>query len=159
MSYTIIKDSREQRGWTFTEYKECSGMEIGALKTGDYAIKELPDLVIIERKASPEEVAINLGKDIARFTRELERFKNYKYRYLICEFTLDEFIAYPDGTRIPHKNFGQVKMTGRFLMRRLFELQLEYDFQIIFAGNSGNGFLSAASIFKRIWEKHGKNRD
>lgn len=60
--YTVIQDTREQKGWYFSEYDKCNGMEQGSLKTGDYTLKGFEDMVCIERKFSVEEIATNLGK-------------------------------------------------------------------------------------------------
>lgn len=155
MGYIVIKDTREKSGYNFMPYKECVGMEVSTLKTGDYSIKELPDLVCIERKACVEEMAMNLGADLPRFEKELIRMQEYKYRYLVLEFSMSDLIKYPEGTAIPKYKLDRIKLTGKYLIRVLLQLQLKYDFQIIFADNLHNGFLVASSILKRIWENHG----
>ena len=38
-NYTVIKDTREQDGWFFSEYDKCCGMEVTGLHTGDYTMK------------------------------------------------------------------------------------------------------------------------
>jgi hypothetical protein len=43
IKFTVIRDSREQNGWTFLARARCQGTEVGTLKTGDYAIKGLED--------------------------------------------------------------------------------------------------------------------
>ena len=44
-SYTVVKDSREQDGYTFnrytSRYHECKGMVVRKLDTGDYSIEGL----------------------------------------------------------------------------------------------------------------------
>ena len=49
--YTVIKDTREQNGWSFSQYDKCAGMEIGTLHTGDYTLRGFEDVICIERKA------------------------------------------------------------------------------------------------------------
>lgn len=150
-TYTVLKDTREKKGWEFKPYQKCVGMEMAPLKTGDYTIKEMPNLVCIERKFGVEELAINLGSDLDRFERELLRMEDFQYRYLIIECSMEDILKYPEGTRVP-KNL--VKITGKYIIRKLIELQMQYDFHFILCGNEGNGFIVAASILKRIFEKH-----
>lgn len=154
MSYTIIRDTREQQGWFFPEYQQCVGTEVGTLKTGDYAIKEFPDLLCIERKSSVPEIATNVVREKDRFLRELERMRPYTYKYIICEFSMDDLMNYPENLKIAEDKKKAIKTNGKFLIRTLLEMQMEYNFQLLFCGNSRNAFITAASIMKRVYEKH-----
>ena len=60
--YTVIRDTREQEGYYFSEYGLCEGMIDQKLDTGDYSIQGMEDKVCIERKGCVEELAINLGQ-------------------------------------------------------------------------------------------------
>ena len=88
--YTVIKDTREQDGWTFSPYDMCKGMEIDTLHTGDYTIKGFEDVVCIERKACTSEIAMNLGRKKKPFQAEMERMKDYSFSFIICEFDMDD---------------------------------------------------------------------
>ena len=83
--YTVIKDTREQDGYTFEKfngrYASCNGMIVRKLDTGDYSLLGLEDKVCIERKGRVSELAINLGKDKHRFMREIERMKEFPFRF------------------------------------------------------------------------------
>ena len=52
--YTVIRDTREQEGYTFEKftgrYTSCNGMIIKKLDTGDYSLVGLEDKLCIERK-------------------------------------------------------------------------------------------------------------
>ena len=89
-AYTVIKDTREQDGYTFEaftgRYTSCKGMIVEKLDTGDYSLEGLEDRLCIERKGRISELAINLGKDKARFMREIERMKEFEFRFLVLEF-------------------------------------------------------------------------
>ena len=71
--FTIIKDTREQDGYTFesssSRYHTCNGMISRKLDTGDYSIEGLEDKLCIERKASVVEFANNVGHAQVRFLK------------------------------------------------------------------------------------------
>ena len=86
-AYTVIKDTREQDGYTFESftgrYTSCKGMVTKKLDTGDYSLEGLEEKLCIERKGRISELAINLGKDKARFMREIERMKDFQFKFLV----------------------------------------------------------------------------
>ena len=93
--YTVIKDTREQDGWFFSPYDRCSGMEVSTMKTGDYTIKGYEDLVCVERKGSVTEIATNLGKKKKAFQAEMERMKEFDFRFILLEFSASDVLEYP----------------------------------------------------------------
>ena len=159
INYKVIKDTREQEGWFFRPFDNCSGMINKKLDTGDYSIVGLEDKICIERKGCVEELALNLGSGKARFLREIERMADFPHKFIICEFTAEDLIKFPKSTRIPIKNKTSVKMTGRYMLKMLVEFQLYHDVNIVFAGDRYNAFLFVSSIFKRINERYGKPED
>ena len=108
IKYKVIRDTREQNGWTFMSSKACEGTLSGALKTGDYSIEGYEELLTIERKGSIAELANNLVED--RFERELERMESFKYAFMILEFSMDDLIKYPKGSGIPSYKIKSVKL-------------------------------------------------
>ena len=60
--FTVIKDTREQDGWTFerfdTRYHTCTGMVLQKLETGDYSLKGMENIFCVERKGSVAELEI-----------------------------------------------------------------------------------------------------
>jgi len=153
--YTVLQDSREQKGWMFEPYQKCLGTEITNLKYGDYTIKGLEDYLCIERKASASEIANNLGKEKERFHREMDRMFNVKHKYIICEFSCSQLLRFPEGAGIPASKLKIVKMTGKLIMKHLLELQMQYNVNVLFCDNAVNAFTTASSIIKRINEKYG----
>ncbi len=93
--YTVIKDTREQDGWFFDAYDKCEGMEVATMNTGDYTIKGYEEVVCVERKASVVEIANNLGRNKKTFHKEMERMKDFPFRYMILEFSASEVLDYP----------------------------------------------------------------
>jgi ERCC4-type nuclease len=149
--YKVIRDTREQNGWTFMAGKACDGTVSGTLKTGDYSIEGYEDLLTLERKGCIAELATNLVED--RFERELERMESFKYAFMILEFSMDDLIKYPKGSGIPFYKMKSVKLNPFFLLKRLIEIELKYKVKIIFAENHGQTV--ASSIFKRVIENEG----
>jgi hypothetical protein len=172
-NYTVIKDTREQDGWFFSPYDKCDGMEVGTLHTGDYTLKGFEDIVCVERKASVSEIANNLGKKKKVFYKEIERMKDFHFRYLLLEFSASDVIEYPlsllskedkelyksykDGkTKKPNfKRFNivdQTKLSGKYLMKCILELSIHYDINVFFCDSKKNAFLVCNGIFKRLTE-------
>lgn len=153
MKYTVIKDTREQRGWHFISMGDCIGMENKALKTGDYSLKGYEEFITIERKRSVEEIATNIGKKSKPFEAEMQRMSEIQHAYILCEFNVEELLNFPNSSTLSKKITSQVRITGSFILKRLLEYQMKYNVKIIFCGSSHNAFVVAASIFKRMSEQ------
>ena len=151
-NYIVIKDTREQNGWIFSQYDKCAGMEIGTLHTGDYTLMGFEDVVCIERKACTSEIAINLGKKKKPFQAEMERMRDYEFSFMICEFTLGDLLRYPEGSGVPMRARSKVRITGKYLLKCLIEFQLRYETKIVFCGDKPNAFIVCNSVFKRLNE-------
>lgn len=153
-SFTVIKDTREQEGYFFSEFNTCAGMIEEKLDTGDYSIKGLEDKICIERKGCVEELAINLGQKKHAFLNEIERMQPFPHKYLILEFSAEDLIKFPKDTRIPVKNKSALKITGKYMLKCLIEFELYNDVHVLFCGNKHSAFLVVSSIFKRINEMY-----
>ena len=155
-SYTVVKDSREQDGYTFnrftSRFHECKGMVVRKLDTGDYSIEGLEDKVCIERKGRISELAINLGKDKHRFMREIERMKEFPFKFLVLEFSLEDVMSFPEGSDIPDENWNSLKITNKYMLKMLIEFQMYDDIHVIFCGSKKNAKLVVSSILKRVNE-------
>ena len=153
-TYKIVKDTREQKGWNFSPYAQCEGMIEQKLDTGDYTILGMEDYVCVERKASVEELAMNLGSKKRAFMNEIQRMKEFPHRVLVLEFSMQDVIDFPKGTDIPHHQLEKIKISGRYMMRCLLEFQIFDDIDVMFCGNKYNAFMYASSLFKRVNEKY-----
>jgi hypothetical protein len=148
--FTAVRDSRDRvdHGWTFEESDVCSGTVVRALKTGDYSVEGLEEVLTVERKGSTSELATNLGE--ARFERELERMKAFRWAFVICEFSLEDLLAFPSRTSIPASRRRRMRVRGPYLLRRVCELIVRTGIPFFFVGGSGRAF--ALSLLKRAWE-------
>tara|TARA_R100001377_G_C3193301_1_gene111503 strand:- start:1756 stop:2340 length:585 start_codon:yes stop_codon:yes gene_type:complete len=172
-NYTVIKDTREQDGWFFTSYDRCEGMEVNTLHTGDYTLKGFEDVICVERKASVSEIATNLGKKKKAFYNEMERMRDFNFRYLLLEFSALDVIDYPlsllgEGDQELYKLYKsgeidlpdfkrfriveQTKISGKYLIKSLMELGIRYDINVMFCGSKNGAFLICNSLFKRLNE-------
>lgn len=125
-TFTVIQDTREKKPWQFQLTGSIEDVVVRKLDTGDYSIEGMEDKFMLERKASVNELFVNLGIHWDRFTREMERAKSYKYKYLVIEATPTE-IYY--GSQYS-------KMSGKFIMARLMRIMTDYGVVPIFCGKT-----------------------
>lgn len=145
----IIRDTREKVGYwdfSFFGYDE----QVSKLDTGDYSISGLEDILCIERKKSVFEIANNIGKDNIRFESELNRMKNFKYKYIILEFSVTDLLSNLVIPNIKTKAGKSIKVRGQFIMKKLKDYENEYEVEIIFAGSKDNAIQVAIEIFKEV---------
>lgn len=152
--FTVIKDTREQDGYFFSAFNTCAGMIEQKLDTGDYSIVGMEDKICIERKGCVEELAVNLGQKKHAFLAEIERMAGFPHKFIVLEFSLEDILKFPEETRIPVKNKASLKITGKYMIKCLFEFQLYNNVHILFCGNKYNAFLAVSSILKRVNEMY-----
>lgn len=75
--------------------------------------------------------------------------KEFKYPFLVLEFTLADVLRFPQVSRIP-----KIKRKGvpssRVMLKRILEIQIHYGIHVALVGNKGQDY--ARSLFKRIQE-------
>ena len=156
--FTIIKDTREKQGYTFaasrTKYHVCKGMVVRKLDTGDYSVEGLEDKVCVERKASVVELANNVGVSRRRFDAEIERMKEFPHRFLVLEFSLTDLMDFPEGSDVPDREIKKLRITNKYMLRYLMELQINHGVNVIFCDSKKNAKWTVLSILKRINEKY-----
>ncbi len=146
--FTVLKDSREKLGWDFPEDDNCAGTSVCKLDTGDYTLLEARDLLCIERKQNVSELAHNFIEP--RFVNELERLQDFQYRFIICEFRLQDVLTYPIGSEIPKSRHHMVRLKYPFLFSKINKVQSKYGINVIFADNPKVAQMYAMSIFKHV---------
>jgi len=152
--YTVAKDTREKQGYHFSHFNNCLGMIEKKLDTGDYTIVGLEDKICIERKASVEELAINLGHQKYQFLNEIERMRTFEHKFLILEFSLDDVLAFPKGTNIPEDKKSKTRITPSYILKMISEFQIYEGINVVFCGNKNSAFQVVMSILKRLNEKY-----
>jgi hypothetical protein len=146
--FTIIIDTREQIPWEFGFHNTAKKK----LDTGDYTIEGFENILAIERKKSVSEIATNLSE--SRFSDVLDRLSKIKHPYMVFEFSLDEVYSFPVGSDIPKKLWDKLRISGNYIIKRLIEIQLKYNIQVVFCGDSDNAEKFSASLMKRIYEQY-----
>ena len=149
--FLVIKDTRERDGWYFKESNYCQGMVDKKLGTGDYSVEGLEDILCIERKGSVSELANNIVDK--RFDRELERMRDFKYKFLILEFGIKDIMSFPHGSDIPKAKWSKIRIKGNFILKKLAEYQTEYGVHVLPCGDKTSAWHMTSSIMKRVVER------
>ena len=152
MKYVILKDTREKNGWDFNSSNKCLAVARWGLKTGDYTIRGLEKDLVIERKASTGELAMNLGKKRKAFEAEMERMSKFRWKYIICEFSIDDLMSFPENSGIPEKQLQYVRMNGKFMWRKLCEYQENFGVQVVFCDDKISAQERVLMIFDVVSE-------
>lgn len=120
---TIVIDTRERDPFNYKRGKSVAGVVVEKLDHGDYSIKGYEHLISIERKASVDELSGNLGKNRARFMREMERMQSARRGYIVVE----------DHWSSIFKR-GYSRMHPNALFESIMALSVKYGVSVIFAG-------------------------
>ncbi len=158
VEFTLIEDTRERDPWSFHIYDQCIATVRQKLDEGDYTTQEILDLEIstgrkilrLERKASTGEIALNLGKHHARFIKEMERLEPYEHKYLILEFSIDDILDFPVGSKIPKKIWKYLRMNGKLLYNRLKAIEDKYGVELVFSNDKVGAVDAAVLIIENI---------
>ena len=139
----IIIDTREQRPWSFPENVT---VEVGTLRTGDYALKG-DDHFAVERK-SADDFAGTLSTGWHRFCRELNRMDEagFPAKVIIVECDFETFCYTVNNGAILPPDHEHVYCTPQFMMKRIAELTMR-GAAVIFAGNAEHASAVALRIF------------
>lgn len=149
----IIIDTREKRCLDFGIYD----VEIihRKLDAGDYSLEGYEDILAIERKASTGELNRNVNESNSRlkqFEAELDKMSSMKYKYIICEFSLEDFYLFPENSGIPKKRWPYLKRGGMFILKSLNELAEKYGIEVIYCGTRFDACEKVMEIFNKVRE-------
>lgn len=150
--FTIIIDTREQTPWNFENYTVANQK----LDTGDYSVQGLEHIFAIERKKSVSEIANNITE--SRFKDVLERMQQFQHRFMLLEFTLNNVLDYPVGSTVPKRMWHTIKITSKYILKYLTEINIKYGIHTIYCGNRDSAEEVALCIMKRMVELYGKSQ-
>jgi ERCC4-type nuclease len=145
--FTILRDTREQEGtgWQFRASDNCYGVERVKLDVGDYAIKGLEHLIMVERKTLGD-LWGTLGPQDSyeRFLRELERAAAHKLKYLVIEATLADV----------DRGYAFSKINSNNIHGKLISLQVKHNLHVIFAGRPDKAREYVRRLFAKLYQYH-----
>lgn len=150
--YIVLRDTREKNGWDFSSHERCKAVKDWGLKTGDYTVKGLETSLVIERKASTGEIAMNLGQKKKAFEAEMERMSEFRWAYIVCEFSIDDIMSFPENSGIPRKKWQYIRMNGKFIWKRIRELEEEHGVVFLFCNNKHDAESRVMRIFDEVTE-------
>lgn len=149
MSYTVIRDTREQpnHGWNWDQTEECDGTITRTLATGDYSLEGLEHIFTIDRKGTVGEFYSNLWQ--RRFEAELQRMDTFEYACILLEFELSDILTWPFSSKIPKARQKLLKFDATDFLSRFMFIRLKYPYvDFVFAGAGGKPFVTA--LFKKF---------
>ena len=128
--FSICIDTREQDPLfketnDYVEYKKYRfNIKKKALRTGDYSIEGLENIIVIERKRK-DEIFGNLGADRERLIREMERMQTIRFPIMVLETSLADIMKGSDVSLVHPNN----------VVSTLISFMFKYRTQILFADN------------------------
>jgi hypothetical protein len=148
---TIIIDTREKPGYRLFASSPDGDKDVAAyieekVDAGDYTIKEIPNLVVIEKKADGKELYGNLVTNKDTFMRCIDRMRAFKHKYIVIQQTYAEFLDPKNWTFInPYpRRFSVMAMVESWLI----SLSQTEGIHFIFAGKA-----NAPRLARRILVK------
>lgn len=122
---TVLIDSREQDPLTFVRFKNwIAGERVGTMKTGDYTVMEMQDILCVERKSLTDLVS-TLMHSRERFFRECERMTKYPHRALVIEASYED-------VKSPYNYFDGVVAHPNGVSGTLDALEIKYGIPVIY---------------------------
>lgn len=133
----LIRDSREKpgHGWDWPATDIFSGTKIEKLSVGDYSIEGLSHLIFIDRKESVFELCQNMMEK--RFHVLIKKAQFYKYKYIICQFPLEELLEFPYNKKFMKDKDGaplwkKIRVTGKTVHKSIITINTKYGIEFKF---------------------------
>jgi ERCC4-type nuclease len=148
--YNIVVDTREKNPIDCKDFESCASVVSKKLDHGDYAIEGLEKLIFIDRKASVSELAGNITTK--RFAKLIDAASQFKYKYLLLEFSASDVFDFPYGAGLPKSVVRKIRVRGPFIMSALLEYAHNHNIQILFCSNKLHAKKMLASLLDKIYK-------
>lgn len=148
----IIIDTREQKPWEFPDHSTA----VAKLDTGDYSLEGLEDILCIERKRNVAEVANNIVEK--RYDDWTKRMAAYKHKFLILEFPLSYVYSFPVNSGMPKYLWSKTRISPKFIIKKLTELQIYYDIHVIFCDTIESASKIAEAIMYKVYSNEQRKK-
>jgi len=121
----ILIDTREQDPFSFKSYPNwISGEKKATLKTGDYSVVGMEDILVLERK-SLNDIVSTLAHNRTRFFNECERMTQFRHKAIIIEASYQDL-------KSPYTFFSGVEAHPNGIVGSLDALEARYNIPIIY---------------------------
>lgn len=144
----VLRDTSEKlgHGWWFGPDDIVETTEKANLFTGDYTLRGYEQDFIIERKGSTSEFSMNIFEK--RFEDEMIRLDEFKWSFIVCEFTFEDLLSFPVNSGIPPRFWKKLKVNSSYLISAFLRYQVRYKTKIILAGEQAQ--VIATKLFKIV---------
>ena len=151
----LVIDTREKQPWEFDADDAFEDVVYRKLDAGDYSIEGMEDIIVIERKASVDELFSNFTKNKERIYAEFDRMQDHKFKIILIEESCDDILN-PSAYYVNRKkiNKSSPMMPTAVVTSNLTILMLEYGAHVIFAGTRGKAM--ARGILLKAYELYTK---
>lgn len=137
-------------GWSFSRFGSVESVVREKLDTGDYAIKGLQNLLCIDRKATVSQIVNNFIGDRQRFFREVQRMKDYKFAFFICEF------PYSSVLNLSNYYFCAKSKARRLSVQKtvigtIFSIEIKHGVRFAFCDNPQAARKYAYNLMRKVY--------
>lgn len=141
----VVRDDREKLPWDTRLLGPGFVFETGRLKTADYTLKGMEDIVCIEKKENWEELIGNLSRPVNRvnFIKQLRRMRKYPIRMLVI---------HDEVSRIPFARSYTNSFNNMALYHWVIDLPLQYNIPVLAIGPRTRSQYPLAQLIRRIYE-------
>lgn len=149
----LIVDTREKTPYDFEGDDDFESIEHIKLDGGDYSLKGMEHLVVIERKANADELFNNFTQNKDRIYAEFERLRGHKIKIMMIEQSCED-VMNPNSYYVNKKGLNKrdFKMPVAVVASNLTTLMVEYGVQVIFAGSKARSMTK--SILLAAYKQH-----
>jgi ERCC4-type nuclease len=114
----------------------------------------MEDIFCIERKGSVSEFANNITEK--RFKDVVDRLSKVPHAFLLFEFDLEDVLIYPVGSNVPKRMWDKLRISPKFILKHINELQLLQNVKVLFCGNASNAEKMALALMRKVYEYYGQ---
>lgn len=149
----LVIDTRERTPFDFDGEEDFESIVHEKLDAGDYSLRGLEHIIVIERKANADELFNNFTQNKDRIFAEFDRLKNHKLKIMIIEQTCEE-VFNPNSYYVNKKGLNKrdFKMPVAVVAANLTTLMVEHNVQVIFAGNKARSMTK--NLLLAAWKLH-----
>ena len=82
----------------------------------------------------------------------MERMSKFRWAYIVCEFSIDDIMSFPENSGIPKKRWQYMRMNGKYIWKRIREIEAEFGVVFLFFDNKHDAEDKVVRIFDEVTE-------